>query len=340
MSVSSAGRKALALTLLLTLVSALLVPIASSQAPGAKVFTVTGTISPASTTITERFGSVTMFLNITVTATTQSAAADQATIAVQVTRDRPQPAPNGWVVSDLSESNFTLAPGQRTKSLQFTVSLTSEDPDERPVPIQFTIRARPSFPTSPLDPLTGQVSGNQEVTAQASGRVSRNLDPAEALTSFVFQNALLLAIAAAAILIVVGVLLRGRRKSGVSVTTDTTSQEVVPGRGASFPLVVTNLSGNKETVVLGTSDVPAGWSAILPVERLELRGSESTTIWLTLKSPANARPGESIQVAFIATGTDGTATETRLEASVVEKYGGTGSNVEDVEQAPRAARAR
>ncbi|HEX9816371.1 MAG TPA: hypothetical protein VGB18_05280, partial [Candidatus Thermoplasmatota archaeon] len=193
----------------------------------------------------------------------------------------------------------------------------------------------------PLDPLTGAVSGDQESTDQADATVRRQLEPAEALTSFVFQNVWLLAAAAAAILIIVGVMLRGRRKSGVAIATDSPMQEVVPGRGASFPVVITNLGTAKETVVLGTSDVPPGWSAILPVERLELRGNESTTIWLTLKSPANARPGESIQVAFIATGTDGTATEVRLEAAVVEKYGDAPSAPAEAVQPTRGAvRAR
>ncbi len=282
-----------------------------------------------------------MTLNITVTETTENPLADQARIAITITRDRPQPAPNGWAVSDISEPSFTLAEGQRTATRTFKVELTSEDPDARPVQLQYTITARPVFPTSPLDPLTGAVSGDQQSTARADATVKRQLEPAEALTSFVFQNAWLLAAAAAAILVIVGVLLRGRRKSGVSIATDSPIQEVVPGRGASFPVVITNLGGSKETVVLGTSDVPPGWSAILPVERLELRGNESTTIWLTLKSPSNARPGESIQVAFIATGTDGGATEVRLEAAVVEKYGDQPPQSTEMVQPTRvAARAR
>ena len=337
---STAGRKALALTLLLSFLLAGLVPLGGAQA-NTRIFQVAGTITPASPTITERFGSVEMTLNITITETTENLLADQATIGITITRDRPQPAPNGWAVSEIDEPSFTLAAGQRSATKTFTVSLTSEDPDPRPVQLQYTIRAQPVFPTSPLDPLSGQVSGNQESSAQASATVKRELEAAEALTSFVFQNAWLLAAAAAAILIIVGVLLRGRRKSGVSIATDSPMQEVVPGRGASFPVVITNLGANKETVVLGTSDVPQGWSAILPVERLELRGNESTTIWLTLKSPANARPGESIQVAFIATGTDGAATEVRLEAAVVEKYGDAPDGMAETVQPSRgAARAR
>ena len=65
-----------------------------------------------------------------------------------------------------------------------------------------------------------------------------------------------------------------------------------------------------------------GWSAILPVDRIELEGNESTTIWLTLKAPPTANPGEHVQLNFIASGGDGASSETLLEASVVQSYGG------------------
>lgn len=338
---SFAGRKASAFTLLLPLLLGLLVAVSSAQTVP-KVFQVNADLTPGSETITERFGSVTLNLTVTVTVANPNQLADQATIVVNITRDTHNPPPNGWAIVGPTETSFTFGPGQpRSKSQTVEIRLTAEDPDERPLNLQYTVRARPTFPASPLDPLLGTALGNQESQDTATATVRRNLEPAEALTSFVFQNAWLLAIAAAAILIIVGVLLRGRRRSGVALATDAPLQEIVPGRGASFPIVVTNLASDKETVVLGTSDVPAGWSAILPVERLELRANESTTIWLTLKSPSNARPGENIQVAFIATGTDGTATEVRLEASVVERYGEAGATEEESPQPAKAAsRAR
>jgi hypothetical protein len=321
--VSSAGRRGLGFTLLLSFVVLVLAPSAAGQT-GQRLFDVQYEIDRPKT-IVERFGSATMHLNVSVRSNQPAnPLTDQATIVISVNRTQPVPVPNGWAISSITPATCSIQPDEKCE-FTIDVKLTTDDPDAAKVAMQFMIHARPTF-EGPLDPILGPALQNQESTTTAATEVRRELEPAEALTSFVFLNAWILAVVAVAILVVVGVLLRGRRRGGIAIATDTAVQEVVPGRGASFPIVLTNLGGTKEPVVLGTSDVPPGWSAILPLERLELQANESTTIWLTLKSPANAKPGENVQVAFIATTGDGTANETRLEANVVERYGDEGND--------------
>lgn len=320
-----------------------LAPVSTAQG-GEPFFTIRASATPAQE-ISERFGETIVFLNVSVVAQNANPLTDQFTIEVTINRTAPNPVPNGWAIGTVEPASFQLAPGE-TRQVQVPVSLQIEDPDAEKISLSFVVRSRPSFEGVPT-PLTQAfiAAASQEDTTQVNSQVTRSLEPAEALTSFVFQYKWILIAAVVAIIIVMGLLLRGRTKAGIVVSTDQGVQEVVPGRGASFPLTVTNLGAQREAIVLGTSEVPNGWNAILPVDRLELRANETTTIWLTLKSPVNAKPGERIQVGFIATTSDGSGYETLLEASVVEKYGEAPPPAQEEESAasegnPGRARAR
>lgn len=303
------------------------------------VFRLNATISQ-SPPITQRFGSVPVMLNVSVTVANPNALADEFEIVVTINRTQPRPEPNGWAISALSPGDsFRMRPGE-TRTVNLTVSLTLDRPDAETVRLVFEIHSRPEFQGSTTNPLLQPLitAGEQEDDVRSETTVRRALEAAEAVTSFVFQYRWILLLAAAGAIAGIALLVRKRGKSGIHVVTDQGVQEVVPGRGASFPLTITNLGSQRESVAVAASDVPAGWSAILPVDRLELRGSETTTIWLTLKAPLSAKPGESVQVGFIGTTSDGSTYEALLEANVVGQYGDIPA--EEAPAAPSAGRGR
>jgi hypothetical protein len=285
-------------------------------------------------TITKDLGSEQLHFNVSVNPNPPGAYTSQFTIRLDVSMEPVSP-PNGFTLSlsapdlpatacpDSKTCSVDVAPSQLVKFV-VTVTNTVTDPDATSVTVTLKYKSTPRFTGQPgdLNPVTSQLSSgaSQGHEASAKGTVGLKLDASEQVASFVKRYPLIILLAAGGIF-ALGVVLVRKRKGGLSVATDTPVQEVLPGRGASFPVQVTNEGGQKESLSLTTSEVPQGWSAILPVDRVELGPNETSTIWLTLKAPPTAHPGEHIQVNFVASSSDGATAESLVEAVVVERYG-------------------
>lgn len=284
-------------------------------------------------TITRDLGSEQLHFNVSVNPSTDSALSERFSIRLDVTME-PASLPNGFgAILSAPELESNACPSERhscsvvvepSTRVHFVVTVTNTvtDPDAPGVEITLKYKSTPSFSGSPPDPITAALipAMSQTHEAQAKGSVGLKLDASEQVVSLVRRYPLIV-LAAAGGMLALGVVLVRKRKGGLRVETEAPIQEVLPGRGASFPVLVTNEGGQKASLGLTTSEVPPGWSAILPVDRIELGPNESTTIWLTLKAPAVAHPGEHIQVSFVATSPDGTSAESLVEAVVVERYG-------------------
>ena len=300
----------------------LLATLPAAEAQSQPPFFTFRNVETAGGTITKAEGLVTVYFNFTVAADQTNDATSQFEIIVTV--NMTSKLPNGWVVSPIDkQSPVKMTPGQRA-SISVTVS-TVANADGAEGTVSFKAHAKPVFKgsPSPLSPVQDQLikSMSQESdSGEKTATVKRDLDVYQQITGLAKAKPWMFLLLAGGIF-VLGVVLVRRKKGGLGVHSDSPTQQVLPGRGASFPVKVANQGGSKQTITLGTSDVPEGWAAILPVDRIELEGNETTTIWLTLKAPPHAHPGEHVQVNFIATAADGASSETLLEAAVVPSYG-------------------
>jgi uncharacterized membrane protein len=104
---------------------------------------------------------------------------------------------------------------------------------------------------------------------------------------------------------------------------DQPGQEVLPGRGASFPVRVANESPDDDRIHFTHSTLPAGWAVLLPAETLEVDAGESDTLWVTVKAPPTARAGERVTFELYANSRKhpGQESQTKLEATVVDSFG-------------------
>lgn len=181
-------------------------------------------------------------------------------------------APQGWTAS-LAETALTLTPGA-----------------SRIDPLTVTAPRRGTGVAS------GEIAISVQVTCHRAGGVdARSL----ATTSFDVQltairvpwllvGALVLAtLAATAVVWVVR-----RSQPGVVVASSASEKPLAPGKGTHFPLLVGNRRREPDAIALSLADVPAGWTAHVAVPELELEGREEREIWLSVRAPAEARPGD------------------------------------------------
>jgi hypothetical protein len=297
---------------------------ANAQGTG-PFFKITSKSVEGNKVIAKERGATLLYINATVTAT-QSAPSqltDQFRMHVAVTKTSVT-VPNGWSIGEIDPPARDVKAGE-VASFTVTVSTTLRNPDVDTYKPEFRITSTPVFGGAP-NPVTDTLVStmSQTDTTTISYEVSVKLATSEKIVSFVKRYPWFFLLAAGG-LFVLGVVLVRKRKGGVGVSTDSPVQQVLPGRGASYPIQVRNEGGQDTTVSLTTSAVPGGWSAILPLDKAELGPNESTTLWLTLKSPPTAHPGEHVQISFVATSADGASSETLLEAVVVERYGGASS---------------
>jgi len=76
---------------------------------------------------------------------------------------------------------------------------------------------------------------------------------------------------------------------------------VRPGRGASFPIEVKNGADEPARLALAVAAVPEGWSAFLPLPEIQLAPKETRSLWLMVRAPETAKPGEAVDVELTAT---------------------------------------
>lgn len=111
------------------------------------------------------------------------------------------------------------------------------------------------------------------------------------------------------------------RMGGLEMVCDQPRRSTRPGQGTNFPLRIENRGRRPVKAALSAEDVPDDWVAFLPLPTLTLEGRSAKDLWITLKAPADAEPGDAAEVTVRAESRDapGGPAEVRVRADVVEK---------------------
>lgn len=235
--------------------------------------------------------------------------------------------PDGWEVTmDLSEAR-PRARESVVRTVQ--VRLLEDEPERDHFDIGLRVTAQPvTNPT--LDPLLGNQLG-QSSQATDTVEASKVLNFGEQLSAWA-RNYMWPLLGAAVILLVAGVVLVERKRGALSLASDAPTQSIQAGRGTSFPIRIVNESRNDDRVSLSVANLPPDWTAIVPLTDLDLRGGERTQMWITLRSPPEALPGQSLTFAMRARSARGQrASDLPLNVTVV---GGPARNEVDVPPPP------
>lgn len=90
------------------------------------------------------------------------------------------------------------------------------------------------------------------------------------------------------------------RRTAIEAFCEEPERTVVAGRGTSFPVVLRNKAKRSVHVGLEVTDVQEGWSALVTLPDLELGAKESRTIYMMVRAPAEARPGDLCVAKLVA----------------------------------------
>lgn len=104
--------------------------------------------------------------------------------------------------------------------------------------------------------------------------------------------------------------------AGVELECGESSKEVAPGRGTSFPVKIRNEGRSKDLVSLTTSPVPQGWDTFLPIVDVPLEAGDEQTIWISVKSPEDARDGDHVAVKVFARSSSAVGEQASLDLLV------------------------
>lgn len=92
---------------------------------------------------------------------------------------------------------------------------------------------------------------------------------------------------------VVGVPLVYRgRGARIEASVEESEKDVIAGRGTSFPVTLKNLSKDPVPVKLEVAEVQEGWSALTTLPDLEMGPRETRTVYMMVRAPAEAKPGD------------------------------------------------
>ncbi len=292
-----------------------LVAAGPAAAQGGPYYQISAEADQTSAQITERFGQVEYEVTVRAQGDQSSPFDDQ--VAIEFTAEYSGTPPAGWSTPEITPGTRQANPGEDV-TFTITVGLTSDNPAQDRFRFDIVFTSDPDIPSQVEPLLTG---GNEQTDSETvTLTASKALTTSESVTSFADQYKWFLLVGAAGIFLLAIVLVR--RKKGVEISCAEPTQEVLPGRGASFPVRLLNESSEKDTFFLSTSELPAGWNVLLPVESIELQSGEQDTVWLTVKSPSTARPGERVQFELFASSRarPGQEGSVGLEAVVVEQY--------------------
>jgi hypothetical protein len=118
------------------------------------------------------------------------------------------------------------------------------------------------------------------------------------------------------------------RGARIDVSCEDSEREVSPGRGTSYPITIENKGSDAVAVELEVTDVQEGWSALTTLPNLELGADEDRTVYMMVRAPEEAKPGDLCVAKLGVTPEDGSAKEVKTLTRVDEDAGG------DEEQAP------
>lgn len=286
-------------------------PVATAQDP---VYQVQLNAEPSAATVGKSLGQVRFTYTISIDYDSNPVT-DTARFEIVVEYTNKKAIPDGWLVS-VSTTSVNLSGPKETATVLVTATLTNDRPARDEFPITLKVTAKPKFSTGiPIpDSLKQQSSDEQTVEAR------KKLTPAETVTSFV-RNYMWLLLGAAGLIFLVAVVLTRKKKGVLALHSDQPTQEVSAGRGASFPVRLTNESTVDDRVRLSLTPLPPRWNAVVPLSELSLRPQESTQIWVTLRAPADAAPGETASFELEAASVSSAQrARTPLQAVVVPAY--------------------
>lgn len=83
-----------------------------------------------------------------------------------------------------------------------------------------------------------------------------------------------------------------RRGARVAASVEESEKDVTAGRGTSFPVTLKNHSNDPVPVRLEITDVQEGWSALTTLPDLELGAKETRTVYMMVRAPPEAKPGD------------------------------------------------
>jgi hypothetical protein len=246
----------------------------------------------------------------------------RATIAVSLENDGQVAADvtvavavrtQGWALLDPSSRSVEVAAGQ-SAAMNFTVQ--AEDGAAQDGEVDFSGQADCApggLPTAcPRAELcVYQLRADTAVLdlQEASGFRIPGLD------DFGFPIELLLA---GVLLIAIPFAVRKKRPAGPTLATPEPLKRVKPGRGTSFPLEFGNPGPEPVRLALALSALPHGWSAMLPMPEIQLASKEKRALWLMVRSPPEARSGDTAEILLTATDPRGRERSIKLRADVDE----------------------
>lgn len=317
----------------------LLVPFAapvSAQQSSPPFFNLRIVASPSNGLITKSLGEVLFTFQISFEYDRTNPTTQQFTI--NVTADPiSAKAPEGWEITYPTERQFNMKPAE-THVLNVKAALSSDRPDKDRVDIEYKFTSQPFLTNpSPLPIPTGvPAQANQADSESAKVSVEKRLTVGETVTGLVRDYAWWFGGLALALFVLGVVVAKQRRPSGrIRIRCESDQQQVMPGRGASFPLRIANEGTQEDEVRLEVGGVPQGWTAILPIETFQLSGGASTQVWLTVKAPETAPAGTSanVDVTAVSERHGSSTTTVTVRADVVGGYAAT-EVVVDVPEPP------
>lgn len=245
-------------------------------------------------------------------------------VDVTLTADTP---PSGWSAS-FSPNAFRVSAASGGQSIG-TVRLLRDDPGQDKFALAVRAHAQPR-PEAPLPPLAAASDDADAVN------VNQDLTAAQFIVKILGDYGWWFL--AGAGLAIFGIVMAAKKKKGrLVLTSDAAQQSVLPGRGASFPVRIENDSREADRVRLVVGQLPQGWASIIPLDEIDLKPGELTQLWVTVRSPTRALPGDVVNFDLRAN-----SVTTQNEARVplrIEVTGGTAPAFSETESPPAEAPA-
>lgn len=199
-------------------------------------------------------------------------------------------APSGWTVS-LADTLVELAPGE-SKSTTLTVAVTPDAADAADLLVTATMDA--GF--GPLsEPLGCVATAESSLAMDRDEPVTREVIEAVGPWIYAIAAALLLA------LLVAAKLAMDLKRVAVTLSSPNEALTIRPGGKATVPLQVHNVASKRDVVGFHLSVVPEGWGALLPVQQVELGPGEAEELFLLVRAPDDAAPGDLEALSVLAT---------------------------------------
>jgi hypothetical protein len=228
-----------------------------------------------------------------------------------------QASPSSWKITD-GESRTLKVPGNGKASVNFTLQPAAEAAQNGELDLAGDADCAPSgLPAGcPNAQLCVFHMSAQTVTLDVqkpSGLRIPGLDSLGFPAELLIAGVLLIAVAVA-----IPFAVRKRKPAGATLATPEPMKRVKPGRGTSFPLEFGNPGAEPVRLALALSAMPHGWSAMLPMPEIQLAAREKRALWVMVRSPAEARPGDAAEFLLTATDPQGRERSVKLRADVDE----------------------